>query len=85
MSETIFFRHLNKHLWVYCERYGLLLSALHGEIREWISDNEGKLFNTSYRYKNDTSTFKIDGDVLRIESWIARNQLYETYIYRLGK
>lgn len=50
---------------------------------EWTSDKEGKLINTSSKYKYDTTTFKIDGDELEIVSWIARNQLTETHVYRL--
>ena len=52
---------------------------------EWTGTNEGKLINTDATYKDDRSTFKIDGDELEIISWIARNQLTETQTYRAVK
>ena len=48
----------------------------------WRSDNEGELLNLSPKHKDDRCRFELQNGGLKLDCWIARNQVWETQYYQ---
>ena len=49
---------------------------------QWTDNKSGTLKNLNSKFAKDRSTFSIDGQIMTLRSWIDRNQVWETQIWR---
>ena len=48
----------------------------------WRSDNDGELVNLNPKHKEDRCRFELQNGGLKLDCWIARNQVWETQYYQ---